>query len=557
MNRILHALNVYPGERLEVALLTLAALSMSMGSALGGIGAGTLVYSRVGVDRLPVLFILLGVVTMATSFAVTAVVDRLAGARLFLAIMLVLAAARVVAERVASALGWPSLYLVIWLLVWMTESLQNLAFWGIAGLWCDTRRAKRLFPVVGAGSMVGMLAGSLMTPLLLRFMGAEHLVLGSAGGLLGTWACCRTLLRMAPSAAPAPAPRGSGSSLLQQIGRGAAFVRATPFLRWMSAVTLLFVFLGFCLDAVLAGSAARALPTEETLGSFLGVFQGVTAAVTLLTSLFVAPRLFVAFGWMAILAAHALVTLSAFAAVAALGTFPVILAARLVTLAGNTAVGIPARQAVLNVVPEDRRTGVRVFFAGIPEQLGVVLSGVVLLVAQTAPPAHAVSFLALALAAICAHAALRARRAYSAALLEAVRNSGLPGVHGETHSECAGPPDVAPDRLRALAIERAEVARRFHALGREAQLRADETFARSCEHRAHHEAVVALRAMGSLGDRDAVEAALGSLGRRGSAAHANALELLEETCDRAIVRHLLPIFELRASVTSDGPTQAR
>src|SRR5262249_7204104 len=143
---------------------------------------------------------------------------------------------------------------------------------------------------------------------------------------------------------------------------------------------------------------------------------------------------------------------------AAMGTFPVIVTARLVTLAGSTAVGMPARQAALNVVPEDRRTEARVFFSGIPEPLGVVLSGVVLLVAQTAPPARAISFLALAAAAVCTHAALRARRAYPAALLSAVQKGGPPAVPGEAPSGCASPPDVAPEQLRALAIERAEAA---------------------------------------------------------------------------------------------------
>ena len=68
-------------------------------------------------------------------------------------------------------------YPVLWLTVTVAQLLQAVFMWGSAGLVTDTRAAKRLFPLFGAGGILGAVVGGFSTRPLAAAIGAENLLL--------------------------------------------------------------------------------------------------------------------------------------------------------------------------------------------------------------------------------------------------------------------------------------------------------------------------------------------------------------------------------------------
>ena len=95
-----------------------------------------------------------------------------------------ISAATLLIERalVATVPSW--IYPVLWLTAAVVVLLQWLFTWGLLGIVVDTRQAKRLFPLFGAGAILGVVIGGLLTKPLADVVGAENLLL-DMGGVLG------------------------------------------------------------------------------------------------------------------------------------------------------------------------------------------------------------------------------------------------------------------------------------------------------------------------------------------------------------------------------------
>ena len=55
--------------------------------------------------------------------------------------------------------------------------MLGLAVWGLAGIVTDTRQAKRFFPLIGAGGVLGYVVGGLVTKPLAAWFGTPNLLL--------------------------------------------------------------------------------------------------------------------------------------------------------------------------------------------------------------------------------------------------------------------------------------------------------------------------------------------------------------------------------------------
>ena len=82
-----------------------------------------------------------------------------------------------VAGRVGLALDLAWITQVLWLLQGVGYFLLGLAVWGLAGIVTDTRQAKRFFPLIGAGGVLGYVVGGLVTKPLAAWLGTPNLLL--------------------------------------------------------------------------------------------------------------------------------------------------------------------------------------------------------------------------------------------------------------------------------------------------------------------------------------------------------------------------------------------
>jgi HEAT repeat protein len=446
-------LNVLPSERRLAFRLLAVMVSVWAGLAVGGNGIEGLLFARVGPNTLPYLYVALGLAAAGVMLGMNAVLARPRPQRPLL-LMFPGAALAVVALRALLELrqGW--VYSLAWLAMMVLWTGANIVTWGIAGAVHDTRQAKRLFPLYAAGVILGNALGGLATAPLARWIGAENLVAVWALTLAGAFWSARSVLRDS-GAATAPRRPRRRTRVGARFAAGVHAVGASPLLKLMTASIVLFAVLYFSLALLFAQGAAARFPDADGLAGFLGLFMGVTSATALTTSLFAANRLSVRFGLGPMILGLGVIYMAGFALLLGSRAFAPLAGFRFVQMVWMNGVWAGAWQALYNVVPPDRREGTRALVDGAAYQGGVVLAGLVLIVAERMAQPRVVVLLGLVLGGVTALIAIRLRRAYAHAVMAALR-AGNPDVFLAEPEPLAG---VGRDAQAMSAVEEAATDR--------------------------------------------------------------------------------------------------
>ena len=413
--------SIKPGESRMASLTIGVMLFTSTGAALGGTGIEALFFARFGVDYLPYMFLGLGITSMIMSFGVTALLSRIPKQILYVAVPLLVSILLVFA-RLALFTGLNWLYPVLWLGKEVLNILIGIVIWGVAGVACDTRQAKRLFPLFNASRILGQVIGGFITGLLVASIGTENLLLVWAGALIVAFLLSRALLSRAliPSA-PEKKSRRRQPTLIQEMQRGYKYVRGSSLMTWIAFSTICFSILYFSISLPFSRAATEQYVNEDALASFLGLFNGVSTAAAFLASLFLANKLFSRFGIMACILALPVIYLVGFGGLVLMPVFAFIVAFRFVQVLWLSGIGDPAWQAMFNVVPLEKRDQVRTFISGVPEQAGTFIAGGILIIGERTLAPQQLYLVGLFAAACCTYIIYQARRGYNNALIEALR----------------------------------------------------------------------------------------------------------------------------------------
>src|SRR5918992_6149207 len=247
--------------------------------------------ARYGVENLPTLYLIVGGAMFLTAAGVGALLARVGRERVFVIIPAAISVAALVG-RAALETEATWVYGALWILQSVAEFICLLAIWGLAGLVSDTRQAKRFFPLIAAGGVVGLVVGGLVTGPLSAALGSENLLLVWAALMGAAAAVAWRLVSTRPPTPQAPQTRRRPPGLLAAVRD----VRASPLLRWMSAGALLTSLLFSLLYLPFSKAAAERYPDADDLAAFFGVFFALSMGTALVLSLLVTSRLLGRFG---------------------------------------------------------------------------------------------------------------------------------------------------------------------------------------------------------------------------------------------------------------------
>jgi hypothetical protein len=151
------------------------------------------------------------------------------------------------------------------------------------------------------------------------------------------------------------------------------------------------------------------------------MFAAVTTAASLITSLFLTNRMTTRFGVTTMLLVLALIYLVGFGILIVNGSFVALVVIRFVQMLWSQAVANPAWEAVINIVPPARRDQTRAFLNGGPTQLGTIIAGLIQLIGLRRLSPIQLYAIGSGTAALLTFAMWKVGRAYSAALMDALR----------------------------------------------------------------------------------------------------------------------------------------
>ena len=243
-SRIRALLNIHAEESHTAALVVGVMLLTSAGFTLGSKGVETLFYTRYGVEYLPYMFLLSGVLSLIISLGMTALLARVRREHLYILVPIGVAVTTVIAWLLLFS-PWSLIYPILWLGKEVINSLVSLVVWGIAGTVCDTRQSKRLFPLFNAGRILGAVIGGFGTGFLVNQIGTQNLLLVWAVMLLLAFLLTRALLLgRVPQEPPRKSKRRKKeSSFIREIQQGFQFVRGSSLMLWISAAAIFFSIL--------------------------------------------------------------------------------------------------------------------------------------------------------------------------------------------------------------------------------------------------------------------------------------------------------------------------
>ncbi|MFL5981641.1 MAG: HEAT repeat domain-containing protein [Gaiellaceae bacterium] len=467
-----------------------------------------LFFARYGVGKLPLMYALVGVAMFGTTLGVAALLARAGRPRAFLLIFVVVLAGAL-GSRAALESGASWIYAALWLVRNIAQSTLILAVWGLAGLVADTRQAKRYFPVIAAGGVMGLVVGGVATAPLAATLGSANLLLVwavlIAGAAVLAWRLVHTEgISLATARART---RGSGSDLTG----GLTDVVRSGLLRWMSVANLLVALLFSLLYLAFSRVAVERYEDPDKLAAFFGVFFAIAMAAAFVISLLVTSRLLARFGVPTVVLVLPLLYVVGFGVAIVTATFAVLVAFRFAQVAWDNGGANGTWEALINSFPADRRDRARAFLYGVPLQLGTILAGLVAFIAQRLGHPDILYGAGLVAAILAVASVMQIRGAYPRALVAALRE-GRPAIFG-------APQGPRPAVLNADATSRAVLeglvndgdpaVRRLavFALGDFEQTHADAALLRALEDTSPHVRAEALESLDRLHSSAAMQAA--------------------------------------------------
>jgi AAA family ATP:ADP antiporter len=257
--------DIRPGDRRAAWSAAAALFALHVGHALLETARDTLFLAQVPATALPWAGLGIAVASL--------LVGRFVAGRRLAGLLLVGAAASTGFYLLQGRAASIALY--VWTSLFAAAALSRA--WLLVAEVFSPAQAKRLYPLVGAGALLGSASGSAAAARLVGAAGPRPLLLASAAALAVAAAVVTTFLR-APSA-PSDAPRAA-----------AGLIQTQPYLRRLILLALAAAATVTVVDYLFKSAAAAHLHGAE-LGAFFATVYAVLPALALVVQLALAPLL--------------------------------------------------------------------------------------------------------------------------------------------------------------------------------------------------------------------------------------------------------------------------
>ena len=267
-------------------------LMMAVGAFITGrITRDSLFLSRYDVSYLPYMYVWVAGVMVILGYAYSRVADRFRRDRLVMAVTTILLLL-VCAARALLAFTGDWFYPILYVFVEVMGGLLVLQFWTFANDVFNTREAKRLFGLVGAGGVMATICAGFAVRGLARLVGTENLLFLCAallvGCLIAVGALSRSFTRELVQSMAGSLPSKRGISLSADLGEIFSS-RHLKVIAWMVLVTFVTITVVDYQFKIIARFTY--LNREDQLSAFFGLFYGLAGVLSFFIQFLLTGRL--------------------------------------------------------------------------------------------------------------------------------------------------------------------------------------------------------------------------------------------------------------------------
>jgi len=442
-SRLARSLAVGPGEERLFAwgastlfLIGWAAVSLANVSE-------TFFLKRIGVDRLPVVFLVNSLLLVGTTYTMSRVAARVAPRRLLVLTFGCLASMVAVLWLLLLARA-PGIFVLLVIASKQLDAIALIAFWIVLGGLVHGRQAKRLYAPMIAGGTLGRIFGSFASGSLGAALGiptllpAAAIVLAIASLLAARVraAAPAHVTRMAPSRGAAPEPALAKFGTLWRESRLFRLLVLGAFFAGTLGPMLYFQF------AYIANLATRGTNGEMRLLDLYAKLRGFINLGVLAMQLVGTSRVFRRLGLPLSATLSPLIYLLGFFGVSTRLDLPSGIGAVGGANLQDHAIQEPAQRILITLLPERIRPAATSLIDGPVQRFGGAVGNVLVLCVIAVSAPAMVGFTALPIAALWLATAIALWRVYPALLLEATAAAPMHAAMTESLPELVDPSTV-------------------------------------------------------------------------------------------------------------------
>jgi AAA family ATP:ADP antiporter len=258
----------------------------------------SLFLSQFGAERLPYVYIVIAVVAGFVAAGFSRIVSRYRIKTVYIGASLFFASNLVVFWWAVEA-GWSYTGFVFYVWVSIYTITMPSLFWLSANYVFYPNEARRLFSVIGAGGLLGSIAGGSLTSVLVTSIGTSGLLLAAAVVLtliaaLTIWIERRERNRIVELRYDLR--RQEMRRLAKQDESAFSLILRSRYLTLIAALTVLTITTSTLVDYQFNAVAERAFPDMDTLTRFFGTFFASISVLAFVLQFFFAGRILSRFG---------------------------------------------------------------------------------------------------------------------------------------------------------------------------------------------------------------------------------------------------------------------
>lgn len=373
------------GEQGNVFYFLLFFLLVSTGMAIGRGTVDALFLKRLGIEYIPVMYVIQSVVLAAISFVYAGFADRIPAERffrtLFISLALLVGASWFAMTTTDSTLVYPAYYLVYE--VASELMLVHAALYMNQNM--NTLQAKRLAPLAFAGVQVGTISGGLILVFGTPVFGTGNLLLAWCLLLIASLAALTLRHRRIGTSTHFRAPARSDNLLqdcTQHVREGVSYTVKSDLLRSASFALFFMVVAFYILCYSVNRVYTQTFESEESLTRFFGILSATTGSIALFLQVFITGRAIRRFGVRTMNLVFPWTTIFSLGALTMSFALPTALIGSINKDSIMTAFRNPVRSIFLNVLPGHIQGRARAMAVAIVLPLALMTCGLLLLLLQ-------------------------------------------------------------------------------------------------------------------------------------------------------------------------------